>query len=361
MVFNSCYTANEASIAAIVRAHPGCVILSDSDNHASMIQGIRQSGAPKLLFEHNNIEQLKQQLDSLPADTPKLVIFESVYSMDGTVGKIPEILQLCKQSSNTISFIDEVHAVGLYGNEGGGVCQQLGLEDQVDVLTGTLGKAYGALGGYVALSSALRTKVEQSMLPYQAECFLPAPMLHAALRSVQHLRTSQQERTSHQANAAAFRAAAEQAQLPVMNSQSHILPLVVGDPVKCMQASQLLFERFGMYVQPINYPTVPMGTERLRCTPGPMHTPQMLVDMVCSLREVYNTLDIPLALAASEQTAVQDAAGCCQRGSESECPCAPFHAIASGDRTVEEYRSTNSCPFEPLMMQETTPQTAMAS
>lgn len=199
------------------------------------------------------------------------------------------------------------------------------------------------------------------MLSYQAECFLPAPMLHAALRSVQHLRNSQQERTSHQANAAAFRAAAERAQLPVMDSESHILPLVVGDPVKCMQASQLLFERFGMYVQPINYPTVPMGTERLRCTPGPMHTPQMLVDMVCSLREVYNTLGIPLATAASEQTVVQDAAGCCQRGSKSQCPCAPLHAIASGDRTVEDYRSTNNCPFEPLMIQQTPPHTAMAS
>ena len=352
VVFNSCYTANEASIAAIVRAHPNCVILSDSDNHASMIQGIRQSGAPKMVFEHNNVEQLQQQLASLPQETPKLVIFESVYSMDGTVGKIEEILQLCEQSSNTISFIDEVHAVGLYGAEGGGVCQQLGLEQRVDILTGTLGKAYGALGGYVALSSAMRNKMEDNMPEYQKDCFLPASMIHAALSSVQHLRQSQQERSSHQENAAAFRAAAEQAQLPVMDSSSHILPLVVGDPEKCMAASQMLFDRFGVYVQPINFPTVPVGSERLRCTPGPTHTPQMLVDMVCALREVYQELDIPLAppLASVDTSQAAETAlpGCCG-GSESKCPCAPFHAIASGAESVEDYRRHSPCPFSSLM------------
>ena len=363
LVYNSCYTANEASIAGIVRAHPGCVIISDSDNHASMIQGIRQSGAPKLLFEHNNIGQLRSRLDSLPADTPKLVIFESVYSMDGTVGKIAEILQLCTESSNTISFIDEVHAVGLYGDQGGGVCQQLGLEEQVDVITGTLGKAYGALGGYVALSTQMRLKLEDSMLQYQKECFLPAPMLTAALSSVQHLRVSQAERSSHQANAAFFRQAAEAARLPVMDSQSHIMPLAVGDPVKCCEASQLLFEKHGIYVQPINYPTVPVGSERLRCTPGPMHSQQMIIDMVSSLRQVYEELGIPLAgqLLADEVTdsrplpsPMMEAPRVNEASAPSSCLCAPMHPMASmtcGADTVADYRLDNQCPFSVWMPQ----------
>jgi len=298
MVFNSCYTANEASIAALVRAHPGCVIISDSDNHASMIQGIRQSRAPKLIFEHNNVEQLKKQLASLPEETPKLVIFESVYSMDGTVGKIDEILSACEASPNTISFIDEVHAVGLYGNEGGGICQQLGVEHRVDVVTGTLGKAFGTLGGYVALSTELRTKVEAQMLDYQHESFLPVPMLTAALASVRHLRQSQTERTQHQANAAYFMEQAIEANFQVLASESHIIPLLVGDPVKCSLASKALLEDHGIYVQPINYPTVPVGTERLRCTPGPMHTKEMMDKMIRSLTQVYKELDIPLNLEA---------------------------------------------------------------
>eukprot|EP00656_Telonema_subtile_P051000 TRINITY_DN6748_c0_g1_i2.p1 TRINITY_DN6748_c0_g1~~TRINITY_DN6748_c0_g1_i2.p1 ORF type:complete len:382 (-),score=84.68 TRINITY_DN6748_c0_g1_i2:44-1189(-) len=302
MVFNSCYTANEASIAAIVRAHPGCVIISDSDNHASMIQGIRQSEAPKLIFEHNNVDQLKRQLASLPAETPKLVIFESVYSMDGTVGKIDEILKACEASTNTISFIDEVHAVGLYGSEGGGVCQQLGFDGRVDVLTGTLGKAFGALGGYVALSSEMREKVEEHMIGYQHDSFVPIPMLNAALASVKHLRSCQEERRLHQSHAAIFMEAAQNANLPVMPTESHIIPLLVGDSVKCSLASQALFEKHGVYMQPINYPTVKYGTERLRCTPGPMHTPEMLTKMVEALKEVYTELDIPFAVQEVQDT-----------------------------------------------------------
>merc|ERR1712166_245363 len=296
MVFNSCYTANEASIAGIVRAHPGCVIISDSDNHASMIQGIRQSQAPKLIFEHNNVEQLTRQLASLPADTPKLVIFESVYSMDGTVGRIEEILNACEQTSNTISFIDEVHAVGLYGNQGGGICQQLGLQERVDVLTGTLGKAFGTLGGYVALSTELRQQVEAHMLEYQHDTFLPIPILNAAIASVEHLRVSQHERKLHQDRATRFMEAAVKANLPVMATQSHIIPLLVGDSVKCTQASNALYERYGIYMQPINYPTVAYGSERLRCTPGPMHTPEMLTHMVHALADIYTQLDIPFAV-----------------------------------------------------------------
>jgi len=303
MVFNSCYTANEASIAGIVRAHPGCVIISDSDNHASMIQGIRQSQAPKLIFEHNNVEQLKRQLASLPADTPKLVIFESVYSMDGTVGRIEEILKACEQTSNTISFIDEVHAVGLYGNQGGGICQQLGLQERVDVLTGTLGKAFGTLGGYVALSSELRQQVEAHMLEYQHDTFLPIPILNAAIASVEHLRVSQHERKLHQDRATRFMEAAVKANLPVMATESHIIPLLVGDSVKCTQASNALYERYGIYMQPINYPTVAYGSERLRCTPGPMHTPEMLTHMVHALADIYTQLDIPFAV--TEQPLMQ--------------------------------------------------------
>jgi 5-aminolevulinate synthase len=267
------------------------------------------------------------------------------------VGRIEEILDLCRKSCNTISFIDEVHAVGLYGHEGGGICQQLGVEEQVDVITGTLGKAYGALGGYVALSTDMRHKLEDNMLEYQKECFLPAPMLSAALSSVQHLRTSQLERTLHQANAIAFREAAHLAQLPVMDSESHIMPLIVGDPVKCCEASQMLFEKHGIYVQPINYPTVPVGTERLRCTPGPMHTSEMIIDMVSSLREVYEELDIPLSKHANVDevthshplpTHMMEAP---RVSSTSACICAPLHPLASGEDTVEEYQIKNECPF----------------
>ena len=205
-----------------------------------------------------------------------------------------QILSACEATANTISFIDEVHAVGLYGNEGGGICQQLGMDERVDVLTGTLGKAYGTLGGYVALSTELRDKVEANMLEYQHDSFLPIPMLTAAKSSVQHLRSSQIERERHQANAGYFMQACKDANFNVIPSESHITPLLVGDAVKCSLASKALLEEHGIYVQPINYPTVPVGTERLRCTPGPMHTKQMMDKMIASLQQVYQELDIPM-------------------------------------------------------------------
>ena len=295
-VFNSCYTANEAAINAIVRCHPGCVILSDKSNHASMIQGVRQSSAPKLLWEHNDVQQLEEMLAAQPLDAPKLVVYESVYSMDGSVGPLKEIVDLCKKY-NAMSFLDEVHAVGLYGSEGAGVAQRDGVMDGVDFITGTLGKAYGVMGEYVVMDKRVGATMEQYIndhLPYQNEAFLPPSIAEAALASVKALRgeTGTTMRSMHQSHAEKLKQTLIEKGFPVQPSKSHIVPVLVGDAVKCKQASDMLFSEYGIYVQPINYPTVPRGTERLRFTPGPLHTSAMQENLVTALEDVWDRLDI---------------------------------------------------------------------
>jgi len=295
-VFNSCYTANEAAISGIVRSHPGCIVLSDKSNHASMIQGVRQSGAPKLLWEHNDLQDLERMLAALPHETPKLVVFESVYSMDGSVAPLEAIADLCEQY-NAMSFLDEVHAVGLYGAEGAGVAQRDDVMHRIDAISGTLGKAYGVIGGYVALSQDLFTKMDdhiQKHLPYQNDSFLPPCVSEAAIASVQALRGQMgvDMRSLHQAHSQALKDELAAKGLPQQPSVSHIVPVLVGDPVKCKQAADLLFDEHKIYVQPINYPTVPRGTERLRFTPGPLHTPAMQEHLVSALEDVWKRLDI---------------------------------------------------------------------
>jgi len=295
-VFNSCYTANEAAINGIVRSHPGCTIISDASNHASMIQGIRQSSAPKLLFKHNDLADLETLLATLPKEEPKLVIFESVYSMDGSVAPISAILDLCERH-NAMSFLDEVHAVGLYGEQGAGVAQEQGVMHRVDAISGTLGKAYGVIGGYVALDTRLAAKMDSHIRahqPYQLDAYLPPPVAEAALRSVRELRgeVGRQTRRDHQANASLLKGLFVEEGMPVAASNSHIVPLMVGDPLKATQAADLLLHQHGIYVQPINYPTVPRGTERLRFTPGPLHTPSMQSDLLKSLKAVWEEVGI---------------------------------------------------------------------
>jgi len=296
MVFNSCYTANEAGINGIVQSHPGCTIISDSSNHASMIQGIRQSEAPKLIWQHNDLDHLEALLSSLPRDAPKLVIFESVYSMDGSVAPIAPIIDLCERY-NAMSFLDEVHAVGLYGHEGAGVAQRDGVMDRVDAISGTLGKAYGVIGGYVALRGNLADKMKDYVLehlPYQTDTFIPPPMAEAARISVRSLRgeIGTQTRAAHQGNAALLKSLLVDSDLSVQASSSHIVPLLVGDATKCKEAADMLLHDHSIYVQPINYPTVARGSERLRFTPGPLHTPKMQTQLIKALTEVWEKVGI---------------------------------------------------------------------
>jgi 5-aminolevulinate synthase len=296
IVFNSCYTANEAAIAGIVRSHPGCTIISDSDNHASMIQGIRQSSAPKLLWRHNDLEHLDALLAALPEDAPKLVVFESVYSMDGSVAPIEAILDVCERHG-AMTFLDEVHAVGLYGSEGAGVAQRDGVMDRVDAISGTLGKAYGVIGGYVALSDRLSDALNAQIasdVPYQSDNFLPPPVVEAALSSVRAVRgdMGREMRDTHQRHAKGLMQMLEEQGLPVQPSESHIVPVLVGNAVKCKQAADMLLRDHQVYVQPINYPTVPRGTERLRFTPGPLHTPEMQSRLASALQDVWEKVGI---------------------------------------------------------------------
>jgi len=300
-VYNSCYTANEAAISGIVRAHPGCTIISDSSNHASMIQGIRQSGAPKLLWQHNDLKHLEKLLQALPPQSPKLVVFESVYSMDGSVAPIEKVLDICEKY-NAMTFLDEVHAVGLYGHEGAGVAQRDGVMHRVDAITGTLGKAYGVMGGYVALSGHLAQGIDgvvNGSVPYQADNFLPPPVVEAALSSVQALRgpIGTQMREAHQAHANGLMEMLKQKGMPVQPSASHIVPVIVGDAVKCKAAADLLMTDHNIYVQPINYPTVARGTERLRFTPGPLHTDAMQEHLVHALEDVWKKVGIQVEVA----------------------------------------------------------------
>lgn len=295
MVFNSCYTANESIISAMVNAHPGCIVVSDSDNHASMIQGIRQSGAPRKLWRHNQLQHLEQLLSTIPHEIPKLVVFESVYSMDGTVAPIKRVLDIC-EAHGAMTFLDEVHAVGLYGSEGAGQAEQKGVMHRIDAVSGTFGKAYGVHGGYVAMPRELADKVTDwvsANAPYQQDLFMPPPIAASALRSVQILRGEQgrELRALHQYRARDLVRMLILRDVPVLPTETHIVPVIVGDARKCSEASELLLRDHKIYSQPINYPTVAQGTERLRFTPGPLHTPDMLSHLADAMADVWRRVN----------------------------------------------------------------------
>lgn len=291
LVFTSGYVANEASLATLGAMLKDCVIFSDADNHASMIHGIRQSNAEKKIFRHNDVDHLAKLLASVDIRRPKIIAFESVYSMDGDIGKIKEICALARQY-NALTYLDEVHAVGMYGPHGAGIAEREGLMGEVDIIQGTLAKAYGVIGGYVA-SRAVVVDMIRSFAPgFIFTTTQPPAIAAGAEASIRHLMESNAEREQHQANAAMMKRILAEAGIPVLAGSTHIVPVMVGDPVKCKHASDILLEEYRMYVQPINYPTVRKGTERLRVTPTPFHTQAMMEDFRDALVEIFARLEI---------------------------------------------------------------------
>lgn len=292
LVFSSGYVANDTTIATLATLMPGLHIFSDSLNHASLIEGIRHSKAPKSVFRHNDYNHLRELMSKVDPNVPKLVVFESVYSMDGDIAPIKEICDVADEFG-ALTYIDEVHAVGLYGHKGGGVCQQRGLSDRLTFISGTLGKAFGVFGGYVAGSSLMMDAVRSYGPGFIFTTAVPPTVAAGALASVRHLSSSQIERQMHQRRAAQLKQRLTEANLPVLISESHIVPLMIGDPRLCKQASDQLLNEHHVYVQPINYPTVPRGTERLRFTPTPLHNDAMFDHLIKSLNTVWERLGIP--------------------------------------------------------------------
>jgi 5-aminolevulinate synthase len=294
LLFTSGFVANEAALSTICRLMSGCVIYSDEKNHASMIAGIRHSGCAKRIFRHNDVRHLEALLAESDPATPKLIAFESVYSMDGDFGPIAEICDLADRHG-AMTYLDEVHAVGLYGPNGGGVAEALGLMDRLTVINGTLAKAFGCMGGYVAGSAALIDAVRSIAPGFIFTTSLAPAVVGAALASVRYVRVHGELRTRHQERAATLKRRLVDAGLPVMPSPSHIVPVLVGDPVLCKRASDMLLEEFSVYIQPINYPTVPKGTERLRITPSPLHDDPTMDHLVEALSAVWSRLHLEKA------------------------------------------------------------------
>ena len=294
LLFTSGFVANEAALSTIARVLPGCVILSDAWNHASMIAGIRHSGAETRIYRHNDIEHLESHLRDIGSDTPKLIAFESVYSMDGDVSSVAEICDLA-DAYGAMTFLDEVHAVGLYGRGGGGIAERDGVMHRLTVIQGTLAKAFGLMGGYIAGSAALIDAVRSTAPGFIFTTALPPAVTGGALASVRHVRQHNELRERHQERARRLKRLLGEAGLPLMPSTTHIVPVRVGDPVKCKQATDMLVDEFGIYIQPINYPTVPRGTERLRITPSPLHDDVLMDALVAALQTVWQRLDLRAA------------------------------------------------------------------
>jgi 5-aminolevulinate synthase len=287
LLFTSGYISNEASLSTLAGLMPGCIIFSDELNHASMIAGMRGSKSDKRIFRHNDLEHLEDLLRDAPLDAPKLIVFESVYSMDGDIAPIKEICDLADKYG-AMTYLDEVHAVGLYGKHGGGIAEREGLMDRITVIEGTLGKAVGVMGGYIAASATIVDVIRSYASSFIFTTALSPVLAAGALKSVQVLKTAEHLRARHQERSATLKRMFRENGLPVMPSVSHIVPLLVGNAPCCKRASDMLLNDYGIYVQPINYPTVPRGTERLRFTPSPMHTNEMIEHLVEGLNEVWS-------------------------------------------------------------------------
>ncbi|MEY4501888.1 MAG: hypothetical protein RIS52_1778 [Pseudomonadota bacterium] len=289
LLFTSGYISNEATLATLGKILPGCIIYSDALNHASMIAGIRNSGCEKRLWRHNDLAHLEALLAADDPEAPKLIAFESVYSMDGDVADIAGICDLADKY-NALTYCDEVHAVGMYGARGGGITERDAVVDRVTIIEGTLGKAFGVMGGYIAATRNIVDVIRSYAPGFIFTTSLSPVLVAGVLASVRHLKASSEERDAQQASAAFLKQSFADAGLPLMNTTTHIVPLMIGDPVRAKKISDILLAEYGVYVQPINYPTVPRGTERLRFTPGPAHTQAMMTELTQALVEIWGRL-----------------------------------------------------------------------
>jgi len=290
LVFTSGYVSNQTGISTLSRLMPNCVILSDALNHNSMIEGVRQAGCEKQIFRHNDMDHLEELLRAAP-DRPKLIVFEGLYSMDGDAAPIPRICDLAERYG-AMTYVDEVHAVGMYGRRGGGMAEQQGVMDRVDICEGTLAKAFGCLGGYIAGRADVIDAVRSYAPGFIFTTSLPPAICAAAAAAIRHLKSSTWERERHQDRAARTKAVLNAAHLPVMASDTHIVPVLVGDPEQCKAATDMLLEEHGIYIQPINYPTVPRGSERLRITPSPYHDDGLIDALAEALVDVWERLGL---------------------------------------------------------------------
>jgi 5-aminolevulinate synthase len=297
LVFTSGYVSNETGISTLARLMPNCLILSDAWNHNSMIEGVRQAQCEKQIFRHNDMTHLEQLLAGAEPRRPKLIVFESLYSMDGDIAHVNQICDLAARYG-AMTYIDEVHAVGMYGPRGGGIAERDGALDRIDVIEGTLAKAFGCLGGYIAGTAAMIDAVRSYAPGFIFTTALPPPVCAAATAAIRHLKTSHWERERHQDRAGRTKAVLAAAGLPVMTNSTHIVPVFVGDPERCKAASDLLLAEHGIYIQPINYPTVPKGTERLRITPCPYHDDTLIDSLAKALVDVWQRLNLPLKASA---------------------------------------------------------------
>jgi len=291
LLFTSGYVANEATLSTLQKILPGLIIFSDALNHASMIEGIRHGGGPRHIFRHNDLEHLEELLAAAPVDAPKLVAFESVYSMDGDIADIAGTIALAKKYG-AMTYLDEVHAVGLYGETGAGVAERDGVLDGIDIVECTLGKAIGVMGGYIAADAVIVDAVRSWASGFIFTTSLPPALTAGALASVRHLKAHPELRVAHQERAETLKRRLLEAGIPVLPSVSHIVPVHVGNPVHCKLISDMLLEEHGIYVQPINYPTVPKGTERLRFTPSPNHDDGMIDKLVDAMDKLFSHCNV---------------------------------------------------------------------
>jgi len=297
LLFTSGYVSNEATLSTLTKILPGCIIFSDELNHASMIAGIKNSGCEKRVFRHNDLEHLEELLAVEDPEVPKLIAFESIYSMDGDIAPLHAICDLADKY-NALTYCDEVHAVGMYGERGGGISERDKAAERITIIEGTLAKAVGVMGGYITADQKIVDVIRSYAPGFIFTTSLSPVLVAGALASIRHLKQSTAERDGQQAAAQTLKDLFADAGLPVMDSTTHIVPLRVGDPVKAKKISDVLLAEYGVYVQPINYPTVPRGTERLRFTPGPAHSEAMMVDLTKALVEIWSRMDLELAIAA---------------------------------------------------------------